>query len=384
MLGVASPPGGMFSARQFCEASGMTRRILIVDDDPRNVKLLFSMLAPFGAELVTADGGRAALVLIGDKPPDLVLLDLEMPGVDGIEVLTHLRAGDGAHVPVIVVTAHAAREQRLAALDAGADEFLEKPIDRAILHARVRTLLALKSSRDELAQRHASLMTLRSEQREMLEFIVHDLRTPLMVVQNSLTYAGEALTSDPKESLAALEDASEAIARVTDLVTDVLSVSRLEQPEMAIERSRMELDPLIRQLVERYGRKARAGRIELASDIAHVVLSADAALLRRVLENLLDNSLRHTPPDGRLGVAVSTDGSNVRIAISNSGPPVLPSERKSIFEKFSRGTAPGSRPGAIGLGLYFCRRVVEAHGGEIHVEHTPAWPTSFVIGLPAH
>jgi signal transduction histidine kinase len=218
----------------------------------------------------------------------------------------------------------------------------------------------------------------------MLEFIVHDLRTPLMVVQNSVTYAGEALTSDPKESLAALQDASEAIVRVTDLVTDVLSVSRLEQPEMAIERSRMELDPLIRQLVERYGRKARAGRIELASDIDPVVLSADAALLRRVLENLLDNSLRHTPPDGRLGVALSTDGSNVRIAISNSGPPVPPSEQTSIFEKFSRGTSPGSRPGAIGLGLYFCRRVVEAHGGEIHVEHTPAWPTSFVIGLPAH
>jgi two-component system sensor histidine kinase/response regulator len=385
----ASPSGVIFIHAQVWETvtrgdtGEMTRSILVVDDDPRNVALLVSMLEELREEVVTAGGGREALARIGERAPDLVLLDLEMPGLDGIDVLTHLRAGDGAHIPVIVVTAHGEREQRLRALNAGADEFLEKPIDRAILHARVKTLLALKSSRDELAAQHASLLSLQREQREMMQFIVHDLRTPLMVVQTSLTYAGDALTSDPKEALEALRDASESIIRVNDLVTDVLSVSRLEQAQMPLDRSRVELDPLVARLTGLYSRKAKARRIEIAAHIDRVVLRADAALLRRVLENILDNSLRHTPLDGKVGVDASRAGSHVRIAISNSGPPVPQGERSAIFEKFQRGTSPGSRPGAVGLGLYFCKRVVEAHGGQIHVEDTPLWPTSFVIDLPA-
>ncbi len=379
------PQGWYRAARSFWETrwGKMTRSILIVDDDPRNVALLVSLLGPFAADLRTATGGREALASIGQRAPDLVLLDLAMPDLDGIDVLTHLRETHGPHIPVIVVTAHGEREQRLEAVEAGADEFLEKPIDRAILHARVKTLLALKSSRYELAARHAALVSVQREQREMMHFIVHDLRTPLMVVQTSLSYAGESLTSDPQEAIDALRDASESIVRVNDLVTDMLSVSRLEQAQMRLDRSRVQLDAFVERLTSLYGRKAKARRIAIESHIDRVAVSADAALLRRVLENILDNSLRHTPAGGRVGLDASKAGEKVRIAISNSGPSVPPDERAAIFEKFSRGTSPGSRPGAVGLGLYFCKRVVEAHGGQIQVEDTPRWPTSFVIDLPA-
>ncbi len=356
--------------------------MLLVDDQPSNLTVLERMLAPLGIDTVSAGGGREALARLSDEPFDLVLLDLDMPDLDGIDVLTHLRATWGPHLPVIMVTAHREREQRLRALEAGADEFLEKPIDRPILHARVRTLLALKASRDELAMRHAALQALQREQREMLQFIVHDLRTPLMIAQASVSYAGESLKSDPKDALEALTDAGESIIRVNDLVSDVLSVTKLDQAQVKLDRSRVELDPLLHRLSSLYSRKARARKVHIEANTKDVVVRADEALLRRVLENIMDNSLRHTPAEGRLGLEAAVSGTSVRIAISNSGPPVAVEEREAIFEKFARGTSPGSTPGAVGLGLYFCKRVVEAHGGRIHVDSTDRWPTTFVINLP--
>lgn len=360
----------------------MARRILIVDDVPRNVALLVSLLEPFGHTIVTASGGREALARIDEQLPDLVLLDLQMPDLDGIDVLTHLRARHGPHVPVIVVTAHGERERHLAAVEAGADEFLDKPIDVAILGARVRTLLELKASRDELARRHAAVVALQREQREMLQFIVHDLRTPLMVAQSSVQYAGGSLTTDPVEALEALRDASDSIIRVNDLVNDVLAVTQLEQAQLRLDPRMVQLDPLVARLTGTYSRKARARAVRLGSHVAPVVVRADEALLRRVLENLLDNSLRHTPADGEVEVGASATDDHVRIAVSNTGPPIAPEDREAIFEKFARGRGPGSRPGAVGLGLYFCKRVIEAHGGTIQVEGSSRWPTSFVIDMP--
>ena len=108
---------------------------------------------------------------------------------------------------------------------------------------------------------------------------------------------------------------------------------------------------------------------------------ADRVLLQRVIQNILDNSLRHTPEQGRMGIATHSDGA-IEIAISNSGPPIPPSDRLRIFEKFTRIDG-GTTQGNAGLGLYFCKRAIEALGGTISVTETPEWPTSFVLRLPA-
>jgi signal transduction histidine kinase len=108
---------------------------------------------------------------------------------------------------------------------------------------------------------------------------------------------------------------------------------------------------------------------------------ADPILLRRVLENILDNSLRYAPEAGHVGIRMrSTDG--IEIQISNDGPPIAPADRERIFEKFARGSTEIPVAGSAGLGLYFCKRAVEAHGGRISVLQTAEWPTSFVIQLP--
>ncbi|MBV9949087.1 MAG: response regulator, partial [Myxococcales bacterium] len=182
----------------------MPKRLLLVDDESSNVLLLERLLAPLGHELVRADDGRTAVRAFLECKPDLVLLDLNMPGMDGLDVLARIRAEQGTdHVPVIVLTAHSEREYRLRGLEAGADDFLEKPADGPVLRLRVATLLQLKESRDalkrlneELAARNASLEMLQREQRELTAFVVHDLKNPLAAIWADLEFARERAAGD--------------------------------------------------------------------------------------------------------------------------------------------------------------------------------------------
>lgn len=367
--------------------------MLIVDDEPRNLELLETLLRPLDAEVARAYGGREALALFEAREPDLILLDLVMPGFDGLDTLAHVRAQPGGgEVPIVLVTAHAEREQRLRGFEAGADEFLEKPIDGPVLLARAKTLLRLRESRKALAashaalaERHASLERLQREQRELMQFLVHDLKNPLSVVHTNLSWAEAELAGaggDP-DVVGALGDATEATRRLHRLVNDLLTVSRLEESAFPLCLQSVAVADLMRDIASVYARRASDRQVGLALPRLDrdPRVRADVALLQRVLENLLDNALRYTPAAGRIAVDVR-DEAGVRIAVSNTGPAIPPGERRRVFEKFSRGEGERATGGNAGLGLYFCKRAVEAQGGAIEVVETPEWPTSFVIRLP--
>jgi two-component system, sensor histidine kinase and response regulator len=366
-------------------------RLLLVDDEPRNLDVLEGLLLPLGHSVERVDRGRAALASFEASPPDLVLLDLMMPEMDGIDVLLHIRAmpahGD---VPVILVTAHADREHRVRGLRAGADEFLEKPVDGAILLARVQTLLRLKRAKDDLAASHAELLARHArleqaqrEQRELTEFIVHDLKTPLAVVCVNLSFALGEVASDLPDLLEALDDASEAAGRLRHMIEDLLAVSRLEQANFPLRVEPLVVTPLLGEVAAQARRRATQRGISIdAPDGPSVRANVDASLLRRVIENIVDNSLRYTPASGRVNLEAQSN-EHVRIAVSNSGPPIPAPDRGRVFEKFARGAQERTTGGNAGLGLYFCKRAVEALGGDIRVVETSEWPTSFVITLPA-
>ncbi len=366
-------------------------KLLLVDDDPRNVVLLERLLLPLGHELLRAHDGPTAIELFNRHSPDLVLLDMAMPGMDGLGVLARIRSdvGAGAYTPVILVTAHSEREARRAAVEAGADEFLEKPADGPILRARVRTLLQLKESRDalrhlneELASRNADLERLQRHQRELMAFVVHDLKNPLSVIGSNLTFARSVLRGPP-EAGEALDDASTASQRLRAMIEDLLSLLRLEQSGLPLQLEAVSPAEVLKQVLRDYRLRAEEKHVELSNhrdDEARV--TADRALLRRVIENIVDNSLRYTPEHGRVELAMRANG-HVEIAVSNTGPSIPPTDRERIFEKFTELGTDLSEQGHIGLGLYFCKRVVELLGGQIEVTETPEWPTSFIVRLPA-
>jgi signal transduction histidine kinase len=322
------------------------------------------------------------------------LLDyvLPGPGMDGLDVLAYIRAHScRPHVPVIVVTAHSERSYRLKAIQGGADEVLEKPLDAALLMARVNTLLALQESRsllqgsrDSLALRNRQLEHLQREQRELIQFVVHDLKNQLFVVLGNLDWARRNATDGEQESLrAALDEGMAGALRLRSMVEDMLVVSNLEDASFRVRQELVPVTDILRPVLASYERKAEQKHVSLAPapDVGWK-LWGDPSLLRRVFENLLDNSLRYAPESGRVEVAARWDR-QLEISISNDGPPIPLQDRERIFDKFARGSKELPAVGNAGLGLYFCKRAIEAHGGQIRVLQTAEWPTSFVIQLPA-
>jgi signal transduction histidine kinase len=365
--------------------------LLVVDDDPATLAVLQTHLVPLGYQVATAESEQAAIAAFDAEEPDLVLLDLIMPGIGGLGVLAHIqgRTRDG-HVPVILITAHSDRSHRLLGLRAGADEFLEKPIDVPIMIARVMSLLGLKESRDDLqlsrntlAARNSLLENLQREQRELTQFVVHDLKNQLTVVLMSLEYAQSlAQKLNVPELRAALNDGDLGARRLRTMVDDVFAVSKLEE-SLPVQRELISVAELLGPVIAACQARARNHAITLTPALdTKASLRGDPGLLRRVLENILDNAFRYTPPGGHIAVSIQCKP-EIEIVISNDGPPIPVAQRECIFDKFMRGSSELPSLGNAGLGLYFCKRAIEAHGGQIYVRETPEWPTSFVIQLAA-
>jgi len=365
---------------------GPPKSFLIVSDNPLDLVSLGTLLEPFGHFVQSADGGRRAIELFESTAPDLLLCDLAMPGCDGIEVLSAVRSHPTrSHTPVIILTSQALREQRVRALQAGADDFLEKPIDVAVLAARVLTLLRLKHARDELHRahvelhdRHATLERLQREQRELSEFIVHDLRAPLTAMQLSLSWCRDVASGGGAID-DALEDCVLATRRLAGLVEDLSWVGHLERADFPVTLATMPLSPLVEDVVRRHRALFVAQRVDVELDATkNATVRADGNLLRRVLDNLLDNGSRQSAGGGRMRVSVAEDPA---IVVSNDGPGIPATERDRIFEKLTSGST--GRPGKSGLGLYFCRRAMRAQDGDVDVVDVAGWPTSFRVRLAA-
>jgi two-component system sensor histidine kinase/response regulator len=359
------------------------KRVLLVDDEAVNLDLLEAYLEPLGCEVLRANGGAEARARFDADAPDLVLLDVMMPDVDGFEVLRHVRrAQKGPYVPVVLVTAAPERDLRLRGIELGASEFLEKPIDRAILLARVRTLIQLKEATDALASRNAELVSLREKTAELMSFVVHDMKTPMAVIATNVSFAREQ--SADATVVEALEDAEQACKRLGDMVGDLLVIARLESAALPLSVERLDVGRAAEQASRARVRDAQSKSIAVVVDIAPgVEIDVDASLVQRVLENLFDNALRYTPARGRIAVEARSSPEHVSIVVSNTGPAIPADERTRLFDKFARaeGRTRAAR-GNVGLGLYFCKLVALAHGGDIAVESSEAWPTSFVVRFP--
>ncbi|HET6582342.1 MAG TPA: hybrid sensor histidine kinase/response regulator [Nannocystaceae bacterium] len=357
--------------------------LLLVDDDPHNVTALVALLEPTGHRLVHANDGVTALELFEREAPDIVLCDLVMAGMDGLEVLRRIRAHrERAHTPVILITAFGEREPRLRALELGVDEFLEKPIDAAILRARVTTLLRLKLSRDDLAGRHAALQRLQREQREVLDVLVNDVTGTIGGLQTSVDWLDQYADVGPGAVHQAVTEMREGLGRLTTIVNDLSWVSWLDASAFPVALVQVRLDVLLGRVVQRFQEAANARGIELqTSTPLRLVVAADERLLRRVIENLLDNALRYVPRGGRVRVE-ARDGGRAQIWVCNEGPPIPAEDRHRIFEKFTRDPDQPPRPGHPGLGLYFCRRALDVQGAEIEATDEPGWPAAFVIRFP--
>lgn len=359
------------------------QRILIVDDEPTNIELVEEFLEGEGYEVFTAASGLEALALATAQPPDLVLLDVMMPGLDGFEVAQRLKAlCPAAFLPVVLVTALGDVASKVTGLGGHADEFLTKPVDLRELLVRVRNLLRLRVNDVELRAKNLEHLELHRFKDELSSMIVHDLKSPLTAVIANLNFVlAEPENLDPMQ-LEALRDAQNSAARTVRLIHNLLDVTRVEAQRLQLRLATTPISSLVEPIVRQHAARALRRTTEVIVRLDPALgVALDADVMTRVLENLFDNAARYTPVGGRIEVGLERVGADAVLSIGNSGPAIEPASRSLIFEKYGQASANSGRMN-LGIGLYFCRLAVEAHRGSIWVDSMPGLPTVFKVSLP--
>jgi two-component system sensor histidine kinase/response regulator len=357
--------------------------ILIVDDTPDNLRLLTGILEGLGYEVRPATSGAQALQAAEHAPPDLVLLDVTMPEMNGYEVCRRFKENPNLKdVPIIFLTALSDIADKVKAFEVGGLDYITKPFHLEEVQARVRTHLALRSANVKLATSYAKLQQLEQLRDDLVQMVVHDMRSPLVVLAGHLEFLHDECEKLGPEAAADLLAAMRGAQTVARMANDLLDVSRLEEGKLRLVSAEHDLGRLADEVSASLRGYERGRNIELLVE-APTVAACDASLVRRILENLLSNAIKHTPTGSAIQISVSSRDQRVRVAISDRGPGVPPEARSKIFEKFGMMTARAQdRYHSSGVGLAFCKLAVEAHGGSIGVESREPNGSTFWFELP--
>ncbi|MGD9175550.1 MAG: response regulator [Desulfobacterales bacterium] len=359
-----------------------TPTILIVDDEEVNVRLIKGILAVENYNLISALSGSEALSMLAPNRPDLILLDVMMPEMDGFETCRKIKQNKNTKIiPVLMVTALSEKEHRLKALDCGADDFLSKPVDKMELKIRVKSLLRIKEYHDELIERYEEIEKKNVQLQELEEFkdgllhmIVHDLKNPLFAISGNI----ELLLLDKKNfsetQNSAAENCLASCQNLNEMVQQLLDINKLENKKLQLKKEMTDLVLLIDDTLNLHLKRAEDKQISInfvnANGISTIPI--DSSLIRRVISNLVDNGIRHTPKGGRVEVAseLEKNKNNLCVSVRDTGTGLDPAYHQKIFNKFEQVNLKnqGVSIGTAGLGLAFCKLAVEAHGGEIWVE----------------
>lgn len=360
-------------------------RVLIVDDTELDLAVVEDYLRPLQCTVARASEGYEAILAAEREAPDLVLLDVLIPGPDGIRVLREIKASAGEDfVPVVLMTGVSSADYRHAAFDAGADGFLLKPIDPLELLPLARNLLALRDRYRAAVQAREELQRVQAARQVLTNLLVHDLRNPITVIQSNLQFLLRELEGavDP-EWRAAVAESRVATQRLLRMISNLVDTARIADGQYQLQPSDVNVVDLIEAAVQRAGdpgdRTVSVGAVEPS-----LALRADSGLLARALDNVIDTLLRFSPAGAQVKVEASAaPGGRVRLQILATGA-ALPEElRRHLlqpFEQVGLHVSPAARHAA--LALYFCRLAATIHRGQIGVSLEPAG-TRVTLVLPS-
>ncbi len=355
--------------------------ILVADDVPANVELLFDQLHVLGFRAIAASDGPSALRTCFEQMPDLCILDVSMPAGElggddrsaGFEVCRRIkRDSRTARIPVIFVTALNDTTDRVKAIEAGGDDFLTKPHNRLVLGARVRSLLKLKAATDALEESLRKQKELEKVRDDLMKMIVHDLKSPLTSVIGvmEMLIDGDygALSSEQRGALGEAEGRAEDLLA---LIEDLLEVARLEENRLTLHLAPLAPAALLTELRHewetRFQQERASATIEVSDEAP--VIEADHTLLKRVFSNLIQNALSHSSRDVAVSFGARRENDGILFTVADNGVGIPPEYHDLIFRKFEQVRTPHiPRVRSSGLGLAFCKLVVEAHGGRIWVQ----------------
>ena len=368
-----------------CTYSKNPPSILMIDDTPGNLKLLSVMLQGSGYKVRAAVNGELALQAAHIAPPDLILLDINMPGMDGYETCRRLKEDAKLKdIPVIFMSALSETIDKVKAFGAGGVDYITKPFQLEEVEARVGTHLELRRQKLRLQENYDKLHKLEKLRDSLVHMIVHDLRSPLMVIISYLEFIKKDKNNVLSlESTSDIASAAQASNKMIQIVSDVLDTSKIEEGQMKLQPVECELGRLLEEGVS--GLKSLIGgrEVRFTPPKSPVTVIADREIISRVVQNLLANAIKFTPEDGLIKMRIEPAGNLVRVSVEDNGPGIAPQYQGRIFEKFGQvELRAGRQRSSTGLGLTFCKLAVEAHGGRIGVSSEEGKGSAFWFELP--
>lgn len=337
--------------------------ILVIDDEPDNFDVVETLLDGENYQLYYAPNGQQSLNRLNSFQPDLILLDVMMPDLDGMEVCQRIKADPKWQaVPIIMVTALTAKEDLARCLATGADDFISKPVNGVELRARVHSMLRIK-------QQYDNIQVLLKLREDMVNMIVHDLRNPL----TGIILGAEILRLphlSPEQHQAKVNQILLAGQELQSLIDSLLIMAKLESGKMVLNYTEVDIWALCISAVADIEAIAAQKNLTLIREFPEPgsIVTVDAVIFRRVLDNLLSNAIKFSPSNSQVALRVeylAAGGAKVQVADSGSGVPE--DLRQMIFEKYEIGTRMPD-VSQIGLGLAFCKMAIEAHSGTINIE----------------
>ena len=352
-------------------------RILLVDDQAANLRVVGLLLTRQGYEVTTANSGEEALATYASESPDLILLDMMMPGMDGFEVMQALRTHDKPlRAPVVFVTAAHDRDLLLRAFEVGVVDYVTKPFLPEELLARVNAHIGLKLTRDRLER-------VAREREELVNLVAHDLKNPL----SSVLFASDILRTEgcrperiPRYLEMIYESANDALGYIRHYLE-----RRARQAHATDERPTASLAQTLDWLVERYEMQleARGIHIKLAAPPAHACVAIDERVLRQVSENLISNAMKYAPDSELLLAGRAGAPGFWQLIVADRGPGIPEGKQRQLFKAFTRlQDSPADDGVSSGLGLSLAKQIVLDAGGQLWYEDRTNGGSRFVIELP--
>ena len=357
--------------------------ILVVDDNPDNLRLLGEMLKSWGYKARLVTGGAIALQAARSQQPDVILLDIHMPEMDGYQLCGRLKADDALkEIPVLFISALNETEDKVKAFECGGADYITKPFHADEIHARIKAHLELHQQRRRLQESYDKLRELESLRDSLVHMVIHDMNSPITVISGVLDMlSSPSLIALDEEKRGLAEMAFTSAQKLEDMISQLLAVSRLEAGEMHLEKTDCDLAQIMQAVVEPLKLVSGDRSIQVKAQPG-VSVHCDKNIVQRIIQNLVGNALKFIPENGEVKVAISASNGEARVSVADNGPGIPKEFHQRVFEKFGQVTANKNKKFGTGLGLAFCRLAVEAHGGKIGVESKIRQGSTFWFTLP--
>jgi len=367
--------------------------ILVVDDIRENLRLLYNLLTGHGYDVRPVSNGNRAISSAQFRPPDLILLDILMPEMDGYEVCKRLKADERTReIPVIFISALHETFDKVKAFEIGGVDYITKPFQEGEVLARVETHLSLRNMQKQLQTQNAQLQRSDEALRQanaskdtFFSIIAHDLRSPFTALlgyaEIALHYLDKSSKEEMKEYITQIKSSAESLYA---LLENLLTWSRLQRGVMNYRPEDFSLNTIVEPIVSLFSSTAEQKQIRLCPRVPEtIVVHADTNMISTVIRNLLSNALKFTETGGSITIAARQDAECIEVAVSDTGVGIPADKLPKLFRIDTKLTTTGTAgEKGTGLGLPLCKDLIEKNDGALWVESESGKGSTFRFTLP--